>query len=220
MNPQEAVRLAFTVYSDNLNIYQEKFNALKITEIDVENDYGVVLERKDDAVICIAGSDDLQDWFDNFKIISEHIPNYGKMHFGFYESFCDINIELSRCMSKIDRRKPIKVIGHSKGGAIAEIISFYLRNTARFDDVELFTFGSPRVGKGEWHRRFLESGIKYSRYVNGKDPVPRVPRNYMGYIHVSDPKLMQDGWFSWLWVGDFADHSIKRYIKSIDKLNL
>lgn len=220
MKPSEAVRLAYAVYSDDVNIYKDKFRANKVTVIDEDNDYAVVLERWDDVVVCIAGSDDLKDWFDNFKIISEHIPNYGKMHFGFYESFCSLNIQISRCMSKIDRNKPVKIIGHSKGGAIAEIMAFYLKKTARFEDVELFTFGSPRVGKGEWHRRFLDSEIKYSRYVNGKDPVPRVPRNYMGYIHVCDQKSMKDGWFSWLWVGDFADHAIKRYIKSIDKLNL
>ncbi|MEZ4742346.1 MAG: lipase family protein [Bdellovibrionota bacterium] len=82
--------------------------------------------------------------------------------------------------------KPIFITGHSLGGALATLTTFqllwekrhgYLKND--FNMKALYTFGSPRVGKKNFAKKFKELTASYNvgayRYVNFSDPVPRIP---------------------------------------------
>jgi len=51
-------------------------------------------------------------------------------------------------------------------------------------DVELYTFGSPRVGNREWASQFKD--IKAYRFINNNDLVCRVPTS-LYYKHVGEP---------------------------------
>lgn len=55
--------------------------------------------------------------------------------------------------------KPLYVIGHSLGGAMATIAAVDLRVKLRLPDVRLYTFGSPRVGN-EIFSRFVRKHVK------------------------------------------------------------
>jgi Lipase (class 3) len=78
------------------------------------------------------------------------------------------------------RGAPILIVGHSLGGAVANV--FAARKVdGTFADVGLLTFGQPRTGDQSLQ---LVSPPRYCRIVNENDPVPGVPprtQNIGGY---------------------------------------
>ena len=98
---------------------------------------------------------------------------------------------------------PVWVTGHSLGAAMATLAAM------RHPFEGVVTFGSPRVGRG-LDGAFQASG--HRRFVNGSDPVPRLPPKLFGYRHhapatrIGDP----DGG------SDFRyDHSIVYYTENL-----
>lgn len=117
------------------------------------------------------------------KDLSSVAPQ-ARMHEGFTEAYMSIQDQLHRYVLFQNRRK-LTFIGHSLGGALATLcaIDFQLSYEDRFD-VELFTFGSPRVGNPEF-RTLVNQHIPNSyRIVNGLDAVPGLPPRWSGYRHV------------------------------------
>lgn len=218
MNFKTASKMAEAVYSKDLN----KFNKLgyeKCYDVVSDNDYAVVAVNAIEICVVFRGSDDMKDWFDNLDFMSDKDHFFKRAHGGFMKSYESIELDLMKIVNSLIDDNPgldIKVIGHSKGGAMAELCAMVIADHSH--EVSLFTFGSPRVGKKSYKKKFKKLNIKYYRFVNGKDPVPRIPRKYMGFKHMVKPITMKDGWFTWLWIGDFKDHLMPNYVKNIRKL--
>jgi hypothetical protein len=73
--------------------------------------------------------------------------------------------------------KPIKVIGHSLGGALAAIAAMYLvvEQEIPGDKIQLITFGEPRLSDSTFSVN-LNTLIRHQfRYVYNRDLVPHVP---------------------------------------------
>jgi triacylglycerol lipase len=104
------------------------------------------------------------------------------------------------------------------------------------DPVELYTYGSPRVG---WKGYVNDFHVKHYRWKNNNDIVTTVPLILMGYKHCGDEHYLNaygefrtpTGWqrtkdkFRGFWMGlkqgkidNFSDHSIDEYIKHITRL--
>jgi triacylglycerol lipase len=100
-----------------------------------------------------------------------------RWHHGFMKALSDIwdpvvaMIEAER--KKSDR--PLWVTGHSLGGALALLAAWRLKR--KFIPVhQLYTFGAPMVGNAETAKAIdREFADKIFRYVNGPDPIPRLP---------------------------------------------
>jgi triacylglycerol lipase len=181
-----------------------------IMPIRIDNEYAVVASNHMLTVIAFAGTDDWGDVVDDADFISEKHDGFGKVHGGFMGSYQKVSGLITQYLREVHYAgTPIMCVGHSKGGAMAQICALDLWNKGLRDVSKIVTFGSPRVGKGEFARR--SKVFKHDRYVNGKDPVPRVPRAYMGFKHTGKRIHFTDGWWTWGWVGDFSDHSMVRY---------
>lgn len=101
----------------------------------------------------------------------------GQAHRGFYEAFQAAKVFVERYMRAFHRPEhSVVVCGHSLGGAIALLLSEWLRRELS-QDIQLYTFGSPRAGD----RAFAQSAaaLTHHRLVNHNDPVPGVPFTWM-----------------------------------------
>lgn len=101
----------------------------------------------------------------------------GQAHRGFYEAFLAAKTFVERYMDAFyTEEQTLIVCGHSLGGAIALLLSEWLRRNWS-DDIQLYTFGSPRAGD----RAFAQGAqaLTHHRLVNHNDPVPGVPATWM-----------------------------------------
>ena len=89
--------------------------------------------------------------------------------------------------------RPIWITGHSLGGALALIAAWLLKR--RFITVEeVCTFGAPMIGNRTACDAFnREFAGKIHRYVNGRDPVPKLPGLSLvanEFVHVDRERLL------------------------------
>lgn len=80
---------------------------------------------------------------------------------------------------------PVVVIGHSMGGAIAQIAALELKHEPQYTmrEVHVITFGSPRAFDVERKNEFEDAIDINWRIVWKTDPVPKVPFMGLNYIH-------------------------------------
>ena len=74
-------------------------------------------------------------------------------------------------------RKDVYMTGHSLGAAMATIAA------TRYQPIELFTFGSPRVGGSKFIRNIK---CPHLRFMNNNDIVCRIPPAWLGFRHHGD----------------------------------
>ena len=100
-----------------------------------------------------------------------------RFHQGFINALDDIWLPLfSGVEDELKRAdRPLWITGHSLGGALA-VLSAWLF-TRKFVNVhQVYTFGGPMIGNVEASKAFdRELAGKVFRYVNGPDPVPKLP---------------------------------------------
>ena len=97
----------------------------------------------------------------------------GKVHVGFKG---EVNKLWPAIESSIDQIDSLYVTGHSLGAAMATIASSRIQSKVK----ALITFGSPRVGNGE----FVDSlNVTHFRVQNNCDDVTKVPFRLMGFKH-------------------------------------
>ena len=78
-----------------------------------------------------------------------------KVHRGFLRAFNSIFDQLkSKTPYFKGTKKPVIVCGHSLGGAIATIAAVYLLE-AGISQINLYTYGSPRVGDSDFAKQFV-----------------------------------------------------------------
>jgi hypothetical protein len=78
----------------------------------------------------------------------------------------------------------VTVVGHSLGGAIAELDAAYLKlNLPSSAKIIARTYGTPRVGNPQWANFFDSLKIDFKRINNEDDLVPIVPGRGLGFAH-------------------------------------
>jgi hypothetical protein len=100
-----------------------------------------------------------------------------RWHQGFIRALAAIYDPLAEALDA-ERKKsdrPIWLTGHSLGGALALLAGWRLKR--KFIPVhQIYTFGAPMVGNEEVAKAIdREFDGKVFRYVNGADPVPKLP---------------------------------------------
>jgi triacylglycerol lipase len=112
-------------------------------------------------------------------------PRGHTVHRGFLKTFKSYQDQLVAFVSKEGSSRPstIHCMGHSLGGALANLNACMLRN-AGFD-VCLYTIGAPRVGMVSYAEDMTKqiASEKIRRIANPSDPVPMVP--LFPYAHAS-----------------------------------
>ncbi|KFG79668.1 lipase [Metarhizium anisopliae] len=116
-----------------------------------------------------------------------------KLHTGFAQAWYDISDAITKAVRSARSSNPnfrVVATGHSLGAAIATLSAAYLRRDGLA--VDLYTYGSPRVGNKNFATWFLtQRGVQW-RVTNGDDPIPRLPPLIFGYNHIS-PELWRPG---------------------------
>jgi predicted lipase len=118
-----------------------------------------------------------------------------RFHKGFVDAIAEIWDPLVAAVEaelKANDR-PLWITGHSLGGALALLAAWLFRR--RFIPVhEVCTFGAPRIGNREACAAFdREFAGHIFRYVNGRDPVPKLPTMSLvanEFLHVKEERLL------------------------------
>eukprot|EP01062_Namystynia_karyoxenos_P037986 TRINITY_DN2761_c0_g2_i1.p2 TRINITY_DN2761_c0_g2~~TRINITY_DN2761_c0_g2_i1.p2 ORF type:complete len:408 (+),score=126.19 TRINITY_DN2761_c0_g2_i1:104-1225(+) len=145
-------------------------------------------------VIAIRGTKglDIKNWVLNvkfFPISVEWLPAEAQVHRGFLEAYESIRPAILQGLQKalaICPSCPIRVTGHSLGGAQAAVCATDIAAHNKQTPV-LFTFGAPRAGDPNfvyWFRKNIHEKQAAHRMVHQNDIVPHVPTNNMGFHHL------------------------------------
>lgn len=128
------------------------------------------------------------------------------VHSGFLKEIKKLWKPISRDIKKLKGTRPIWVTGHSLGGAMATIAAM------KYPFEGITTFGEPRVGR---KIGLVFEANNHTRYVNGDDPVTKLPPKFFSYYkHHGDKKNIVDGDGK----KDFIyDHSIIYYSENMYK---
>jgi hypothetical protein len=160
----------------------EQFNITVETNL---TEYAV-LSTSNLILVCFRGSDEASDWISaipggNFS--SEMItapPSWGsvKVHANYYQA---LNMVYGQVLSSINNRlrrgTRVFITGHSRGGSLATLCAYRLKQIDKIDVAGLYTFGAPRVGNDHFRSLYRNAGLwdKTFRWVRDRDMGPRWP---------------------------------------------
>ncbi|MCL2287386.1 MAG: stalk domain-containing protein [Firmicutes bacterium] len=127
--------------------------------------------------IVIRGTGSVLEWIDNLIVFS----TLGGYHSGFALATSRLQDNLDIYLARYGMLDPARniflITGHSRGGAVANLVARNLNSNRQFsfgDNLYTYTFASPRVTRN--------SGTNLARYrnifniINRRDMVPRLPR--------------------------------------------
>ncbi len=111
------------------------------------------------------------DWLTNLNVAVTLGPKNLEVHSGFQKAFSSMRPAFNQYIAK-HNPSCLHVIGHSLGGAIAELTAIWA--SARGIKTKLYTFGAPRVVlSNSIHSAAIN--VDHYRVTHGADPVPCVP---------------------------------------------
>ena len=207
-------------------------------------------DDKKPGIVLVHGSGSHSHWWDfiapqlikNFQVSALDLSGMGDSdRRDSYEAsqFGREIISVANDSGFFDSRPMAPVIcGHSLGAAMATIMASRCKHNIELNDpIELYTFGSPRVG---WKGYCNSLNIVHHRWKNNNDIVTTVPLAIMGYVHHGEEhylnaygkyrqptgwQMFKDRWRG-MWMGikkgkidNFGDHSMVEYIKHISSLD-
>jgi len=207
-----ACQLAYLPENEGTDGFRRHFGmSAKLFSID--NTQAYVAENDDHIIIAFRGTesptsiDGLKDWLltdaMNLLIVPEGRLGHdlaaagagAKFHKGFVNAIAEIHEplfqEVEAQFKRLDR--PLWITGHSLGGALALLAAWLLKR--RFIAVhQIYTYGAPMIGNQRACDAIdREFAGQISRYVNGKDPVPRLPGLSLvanEFAHVQTERLL------------------------------
>ncbi|KAF8902705.1 alpha/beta-hydrolase [Mucidula mucida] len=117
-----------------------------------------------------------------------------KVHSGFKESQADtattVLASVKSAMSTFST-DAVTIVGHSLGGAIALLDGVYLNLQLPSANINVITYGMPRVGNGAF-ADYVDAHVSVSRVINREDLYPILPGQFMGFHHCSGEKHILD----------------------------
>ena len=110
-----------------------------------------------------------------------------KVHKGFYKYFTEVKDDIYKEIDKIRSKHNVKYIissGHSLGGAVSTLSSYFY--TFQFPDLKILNYasGSPRVGNKDFVESYYTKKISTILLVNLFDKIPTLPSLDKSYEHV------------------------------------
>lgn len=139
-------------------------------------------------VLSVRGSINIRNWLTNLDFGQEDcsLTSGCGVHSGFQNAWKEISAAATAAVAKARKANPsFKVVatGHSLGGAVATLGAANLRVGGT--PVDIYTYGSPRVGNSQLAGFISNQAGGEFRVTNAKDPVPRLPPLVFGYRHTS-----------------------------------
>lgn len=98
----------------------------------------------------------------------------------------------------------ITITGHSLGAALAVLVADELSECIHSaPPIAVFSFGSPRVGNGDFADRVVARNVKVLRIVNNQDLITRAPGVFIG--EDLEKRLKDTGVIDGIFGGNYAD---------------
>ena len=194
----------------------------------------LVVKDRNDLWFAFRGTEPskLNDVTADLKLMKNAATAGGKVHSGFQQEVNDLWMDV---LAEIEHNQQLKVqkdiymTGHSLGAAMATIAA------TRHSPVELFTFGSPRVGGPKFIKNIK---CPHLRFMNNNDIVCRIPPSWLGFRHhgemiyfgrngnKQDNPTWSDmfygilnSWKRFKFFDGIVDHGMPIYVKAITKLS-
>ncbi|KAF7837865.1 lipase-like [Senna tora] len=171
--------------------WKQGFEVIELV-VDVEHCLqGFVGIAKDPDAIIIAfrGTQEssIQNWIEDlfWKQLDLNYPGMtdAMVHRGFYYAYHNTTLRPA-IVNALERAKKnygdtkIIVTGHSMGGAMASFCGLDLKVNLNAQDVQVMTFGQPRVGNAVFASYYSKLVPNTIRVTNGHDMVPHLPPYY------------------------------------------
>jgi len=234
-------KLSSIAYNDNIKEVKAQVKKLGFTTVEFYEKDGAQAYRfmnKTDLVIACRGTqpNEFNDISADLKALPVMAETVSRVHKGFKLEVDDLWPMIEEDINRtVNVSKTLWFCGHSLGAGMATIMASRSKhNTSLNDPIELYTFGSPRVG---WKGYCNSLDVVHHRWRNNNDIVTTVPLAIMGYTHhgtqhyinaygqVRNPsgwQLFKDKWRG-IWMGlkqgkidSFSDHSMGEYIKHLE----
>lgn len=157
-------------------------------------------------VIVFRGTEvsSIKDWFTDLKVrlvspfdqrllVAKDIPEDVKVHRGFNEAAESVFERIVKVITPYSF-DTVLVIGHSLGGALAQITGYHLAKACF--DVKVVTFGAPQVGNKSWAQDIKNmTCAQFISVVNNNDFIPTMPPFDIitGYVDVGTLYLITEG---------------------------
>jgi hypothetical protein len=153
---------------DQSAIDHETASGLAKVVISEDSDWGVVARKDDISVIAIRGTDTQEQWLEDFRAISQPVPNGPWwIHQGFNDVWNSIAPSLQKAWDTASSAKAkVYITGHSLGAALALIMGIH------HPEAVTWTFAGPAVFSPI---HGLPPSANVVRVVNPSDLVPKVP---------------------------------------------
>ncbi|KAL9240867.1 hypothetical protein vseg_015039 [Gypsophila vaccaria] len=140
-------------------------------------------------VIAFRGTQEhsIQNWVEDlyWKQLDLNYPDMpdAMVHHGFYYAYHNTTlrpgvINAVRRAKKILGEVDIMVIGHSMGGAMAAICALDLTVHYKIENVQVMTFGQPRIGNAAFASYYIQHVPNTIRVTHDHDMVPHLPPYY------------------------------------------
>ena len=233
-------KLASISYN-NINEAKSQAKKLGFTTVEFYDKNGAQAYRfmnKEDIVIACRGTQPTE--FNDIKADLQALPvmaeTVSRVHRGFKGEVDELwPMVCEDILRTVNVGKTLWFCGHSLGAAMATIMASRCKHNIDLNDpIELYTYGSPRVG---WRGYVKSLNITHHRWKNNNDIVTTVPLAIMGYVHHGTEhylnaygnyrkptgwQLVKDKWRG-IWMGlkqgkidSFGDHNMSEYIKHIE----
>lgn len=170
---------------------------------------------KQDLFIIFRGTDKALDWLTDARGTWTTSAVGNKVHRGFSDTF---NCLVDDIKSFLDGKtfRQVHCIGHSLGGAVANLTALWIKDNGYCNNVVLYTFGSPRVGLIDFASRVTNKvgAENIHRVYHDNDFVSMV--GPYPYCHAP----LYDPGHKLFWPGvnvSFVAHSSLNYAKSLKK---
>ena len=190
-------------YSKNFKIYTNEINEIRYIVLTDDSSKSHYV-----SIRGTANSHNAMQDINFFKDKSKRLGIY--LHTGFHRTAEIIADDL---LSRLEEDYKVCVTGHSLGGAVAVIVSWYLDH-ADFNVGECITFGQPKVTDSHGNRAMRDK-IKLTRVVNETDVVPLVPpagTHRHRYAHIGTMvKLLDDGKYCHLQEPDSLNFGVNSF---------
>ena len=163
-----------------------------------ETDVQIMFTVKGDTLLVSSrGSSSIEDWKNNLNFPLSEFPfeSKKKFHSGFLIQYMSVkdnffNI-LNSMLFKYPNINKIVFSCHSASNGVMSLLSTDLEKQYKEYDFEVVSFGSPRLCNSLFKKDF-DSKVKFTRYINDKDLVTKVPFHWLGYRHLGSPVWMKN----------------------------
>lgn len=138
------------------------------------------------AILVCRGTDGGHDWLTDINTKPASSLTGHTVHSGFNQAFNCFRKELLECVER-SKSNVLHCVGHSLGGAMANLAADTVASANLNTKVILYTFGAPRIGTFSFANKLSQHNkvIDIFRVYHGGDPVSMVP--LWPFVHAPQP---------------------------------